>query len=209
MRRLVVFGDSIAFGQGVSLHLGWVAQLSQRIQSQFGDDILIVNSSVNGSTTHGALNRIAYEIQSPGVDVVIIQFGLNDCNYWVTDKGLPRVSKESFQSNLNEIIDRSQNFGAHKIFLLTNHPTNRKVPFDHAPVSYQDSNKDYNKIIRKVAELKSVIQLIDIETIFEIESELNTPQGHLLEDGLHLNLVGHEIYAKTIIPKVVEYLKQS
>lgn len=208
MKRLVVFGDSIAFGQGVSLHLGWVAKLSKSVDETFEGQVLIVNSSINGNTTHDALNRIAYEIQNPGADVVIIQFGLNDCNYWITDKGLPRVSIPSFRANLQEIIARCFHFGASKVFLVTNHPTDRRVTFDHAPVTYEESSKVYNTEIRKVANFDDRIELIDIEKIFLEKFNYGGTRMHLLDDGLHLSVHGHEVYADSIIQLVIDHLKK-
>lgn len=203
----MIFGDSIAFGQGVSLHKGWVARLSQEVEKRYQDGVLIVNSSINGSTTHAALGRIAYEIQNPGADIVVIQFGLNDCNYWVTDHGLPRVSKDSFRANLNEIIERCLHFNVRKIVVVTNHPTNRKVDFSHAPVSYLESSRQYNEIIRTVSEKYQKILLVDMENKFE-EMKKPVKYDHLLEDGLHLSSRGHEIYSKYLIPAITSMIDQ-
>ena len=43
-------------------------------------------------------------------DVMTLQFGLNDCNCWETDRGLPRVSEEAFRANLIEMIERARLF---------------------------------------------------------------------------------------------------
>ncbi len=207
MKKVLIFGDSIAFGQGVSLHKGWVARLSLEVEKKYQDEVLIVNSSVNGSTTHAALDRIAYEIQNPGADVVVIQFGLNDCNYWMTDRGLPRVSSNSFKANLEEIIERCFHFKVRKIILVTNHPTNLKVDFSHSPVSYAESSRHYNKIIRSVGDKYQNIVLVDMESIFE--EKMNPEKfDHLLQDGLHLSSKGHEIYSKYLIPVITNMIDQ-
>ena len=128
--------------------------------------MLVANSAVNGRTTRQALETMPFEIQNYKPEILIVQFGMNDCNYWLSDKGLPRVSKKSFKANLEEIITRGFNFGCKKIFLNTNHPTlkNQKLPFNNISFSYQESNEHYNEIIRELASslTKNVI-LNDLE----------------------------------------------
>jgi acyl-CoA thioesterase I len=113
--RVVFFGDSICVGQGVSLFKGWVTKIASGLDllsQEIGREIVVVNASVNGNTTRQALERMPYEVQSHGVDILLTQFGLNDCNLWLTDGGLPRVSADAFAANLKEIIARGRRFGA-------------------------------------------------------------------------------------------------
>ena len=117
--RVFFFGDSICYGQGISVHKGWIPKIS----SAFEDnklDVLVANSAVNGRTTRQALETMPFEIQNYKPEILIVQFGMNDCNYWLSDKGLPRVSKKSFKANLEEIITRGFNFGCKKILKMGN-----------------------------------------------------------------------------------------
>jgi lysophospholipase L1-like esterase len=200
-RRFVVFGDSISFGQGVSLHKGWVPRISAHIEALAAKtrlDLVVVNSSVNGSTTRQALERMPYEVQSHGVDILLVQFGMNDCNYWQTDHGLPRVSPAAFRANLQEIISRAFRFGARRILLNTNHPTGRdreKLPFGE--ITYQDSNRSYNEIIRAVGRGSDPrILFTDIEGVFEAETrgDRRRLETLLLPDLLHPSENGHDLY---------------
>src|SRR3989344_2181705 len=107
--NIFFFGDSICSGQGVSVHKTWVTRISQNLENlekKYKIPITVTNSSINGNTTRQALERIHYDVLSHGVDIILIQFGMNDCNYWSTDKGLPRISKQAFKSNLLEIIEK-------------------------------------------------------------------------------------------------------
>jgi acyl-CoA thioesterase-1 len=206
--RTVFFGDSICFGQGVSLHRGWVtraaaglAELSERLNRDF----LVVNASINGNTTRQALERMPYDVQSNGVDVLIVQFGMNDCNYWQTDRGLPRVSPHAFSANLEEIAARAIAFGARKILLNTNHPTSRdaeQMPF--AAVSYEESNRRYNELIRTAAATldPEIVVLNDLERAFAHATD-GSPERLselLLPDGLHLSALGHDLYFDVVYP---------
>ena len=206
-RRIVVFGDSISFGQGVSLHKGWVPRISAHIEMLAREtalDLVVVNASVNGSTTRQALERMPYEVQSHGPDILLVQFGMNDCNYWQTDHGLPRVSRAAFKANLEEIIARAFRFGARHVLLNTNHPTGRdreKLPF--SALSYEESNKDYNEIIRAVGEAGDErILFTDVERIFgnETVGDRRRLEALLLPDLLHPSEAGHDLYFSALRP---------
>ena len=117
--KVTFFGDSICTGQHVAIHRGWVTQSSASLAEKFDNkdqSIVVKNSSVNGRTTRQALETISYEIQSDKPDIVVVQFGMNDCNYWQSDKGLARVSIEAFSANLSKIITLVVHFGAKKVF---------------------------------------------------------------------------------------------
>lgn len=206
--RIVFFGDSICVGQGVSIHKGWVPRISARLEelsAEIGEDLVIVNASVNGSTTRQALERMPYEVQAHGVDVLLVQFGMNDCNYWETDKGVPRVSPEGFAANLKEILMRGRVFGARRIILNTNHPTTRtKTPLSGG-ISYEDSNRRYNEIVRAVASNGGAeVCLNDIEQAFldHVDRRSITLSELLLPDALHLSPKGHDIYFDLTSPLV-------
>ena len=94
-----------------------------------------------------------------------IQFGLNDCNCWETDRGLPRVSEAAFVANLVEMIERGRVFGASEIVLSTNHRTLRRDVLPCGDV-YEDRNAHYSETVREVADETGVV-LCDIRAAFE------------------------------------------
>jgi hypothetical protein len=57
------------------------------------------------------LERFPNDLQQHRPDIVTIQFGLNECNCWVSDGGLPRVSEAAYRANLIEMIERARRFG--------------------------------------------------------------------------------------------------
>ena len=204
--RIVFFGDSICVGQGVSLYKGWVTRIAEeldRLSLERNREVIVVNSSINGRTTRQALEDMPYHVQSNGVDVLIVQFGLNDCNYWATDMGLPRVSEKAFVANLEEIIMRGLKFGAKSIILNNNHPTSRTTQvFPHTDLTYQDANRQYNSAIRELAlSLEGNIQFNDIEAHFESHMRSGVEIADcLLSDGLHLSVTGHQLYYEFLSP---------
>jgi acyl-CoA thioesterase I len=212
--RIAFFGDSICVGQGVSIYRGWVTRVAGRLDevaTEYGCEIIVINSSVNGSTTRQALERMPYEIQSHGVDILIVQFGLNDCNYWQSDAGLPRVSPAAYAANLREIIERGSRFGAKTIFLHNNHPTMRDgKQFPHSNVTFEESNRRYNAIVREVGgSLGPQVIFTDIEAEFDrfTNQRRDLLANLLLPDGLHLSAAGHSLYFNTACDKIIRAAK--
>lgn len=206
--HMTFFGDSICVGQGVSMYHGWVTRLARDIDDWvegYGCEGLVTNASVNGRTTRQALEDMPYQVQSHGSDMLLLQFGLNDCNYWESDKGVPRVSRAAFVANLQEIIERGRRSGARAFILNNNHPTSRtEAILPHTSISYEDSNRSYNQAIREVAQTaKDDVFFIDVELIFQNEIKKGgSAANFLLEDGLHLNARGHTLYYEKVSPMI-------
>lgn len=209
--RVYFFGDSICVGQHVSIHRGWVPRISAHLAdlgAERGCDIVVTNASANGRITRQAIESMPYEIQSAEPEIVIVQFGMNDCNHWATDRGLPRVSEKAFAANLEEIVARARHFGARRVLLNTNHPTALDTaPLPHSKITYQDSNARYNAIIREVARsLGDAVVLNDIEAVFHrVTGGSRERLGELImpaPDLLHLSERGHDLYFQEICPVV-------
>lgn len=205
--RVTFFGDSICVGQGVSIYRGWVTRIASSLDEyaqQIGHQILVTNASVNGRTTRQALEDMPYSVQSHGVDIMVVQFGLNDCNYWASDKGLPRVSPGAFKENIREIVSRGVNSGAFKVLLNNNHPTSRsKHVMDFTQITYEESNAAYSQVLRELKdELGGLVTFQDVALHFT--SLVNTTgkpiEEYLLEDGLHLSIQGHDAYYDLMMP---------
>lgn len=203
------FGDSICWGQGVSPHAGWVGRISRYLDAvgqELGRPVLVANAGVNGNTTRLALERMHHDVLSHGCDVLLVQFGMNDCNHWRSDNGVPRVSPAAFSANLHEIFDRARAFGVRRLFLNTNHPSTRYREMPPSGIRYQDSNERYNDLARTVARERDDVRLIDVELSFREAiaagrstlAELVLPEP----DMLHLSLKGHELYFSIVTPEV-------
>ena len=117
MNRLVVIGDSIAFGQFVSPHKTWVHLLSEIAP------IPIDNFSWPGDTTRIALERSLPMVHRDGCSLAYVQFGCNDANVWESDDGNPRVTLGAYRANIAEIVKRCKSAGAEMVVIGTNHKT--------------------------------------------------------------------------------------
>jgi lysophospholipase L1-like esterase len=208
--KLTFFGDSICVGQGVSIYRSWINRIAESVDKFVGNydfDVLVTNSSVNGRTTRQALEDMPYHIQNSGVDILVVQFGLNDCNYWQSDRGVPRVSKDAYIANLEEIYCRGKKFGAKAVILNTNHPTTKSViKMAHTDISYEESNDMYGDALRnKFSQYSNDLILVDVNKEFKSKCSTNSILAEmLLADELHLSEKGHNEYYSIIYPIILK-----
>lgn len=98
-KNVMVFGDSLSASHGMPIEAGWVALLTQRLQSKFAD-YQIINASISGETTLGGRNRIKKALETHRPEIVILELGAND--------GLRGASIKSIYENLATIIEICQ-----------------------------------------------------------------------------------------------------
>jgi lysophospholipase L1-like esterase len=204
--RIVHFGDSITFGQYVDPALRWTSLTTDRLTLRYLETPILVMSSnkgVSGETTRQGLERFANDVQVNTPDVVTIQFGLNDCNCWLSDRGAPRVSAAAFRANLLEMVDRARRFGAQHVILATNHPTlRRKVMLSGE--RYEDANARYSEIIREVAREAGTV-LCDARSDFDRLGPEELGATLLpYPDLLHLSPEGNRRYAEVMWPHLLQ-----
>lgn len=172
--KLVCIGDSITAGQHLDEgEARWPDLLT-------GFEVYM--AGVPGDTTRLALERFPRDVQAREPDLVVIQFGHNDCNRWQTDRGLPRVSEDGFRANLAEMTLRCKVFRAKP--LLCSLTPSRRTPQHGTDVLR------YDRIIRHVAR-ETKTDLIDVRDAF-------TDPSLLMADGIHLSAAGHLRYAEIV-----------
>jgi len=202
--RICYFGDSITYGlghdhKGVDIHRRWTALVDKVLQKYEAKGIFIysLNLGENGNTTRNGLERLQ-EVYAFNPDLVTIQFGMNDCNYWLSDRGLPRVNPISFKFNLKEMIEKLFAAKVKSILLITNHliPVEKKMLNGK---SYNENNRFYNQIIREVAR-ECGVTLCDIEIL--LADSIDNKKLFLEENGrwIHLSELGNQRYAEEILP---------
>ena len=208
---IVFFGDSITDGQYVHHSLRWTELASERLKVHFAARLdpnrqYHYVHGISGETSRQALERFPRQVQQFSPDILTIQFGLNDCNCWDTDRGLPRVSEAGYKANLREMIDRARHFGARQIILSTNHPTLRHRPMVSGE-TLEQRRLQYNQIVRDVAR-EAAVTLCDIEAAFAFASREQLAGLLMPEpDVLHLSTAGHQVYADAITPPLIVALE--
>jgi acyl-CoA thioesterase-1 len=197
---VVFMGDSITAGQYVDPELRWTSLVGNALVADYLSTAVnfhMLNRGVSGETTRQGLERFPADVQQHRPDIVTLQFGLNDCNCWVTDAGLPRVSEAAYRANLIEMIERARRFGAGRVILSTNHPTLRHKVLLSGD-SLEARRRRYNDRVREVAALTGV-ELCDVEEGFaHLDGRELATMLLPYPDLLHLSIEGHRLYASCI-----------
>lgn len=112
---LLVLGDSLSAGYGISSEQGWVNLLRQRLE-QLGIDREVVNASVSGETTSGGLSRLPDLLETHAPSLVLIELGAND--------GLRGTPLTIVKDNLTRLVGLSQQNGAAVVLIGNRLPPN-------------------------------------------------------------------------------------
>ncbi|WP_035266652.1 MULTISPECIES: arylesterase [unclassified Acinetobacter] len=103
-KTILILGDSLSAGYGVPTEKGWVNLLQKRLDQQYPKQHRVVNASVSGETTSGALARLPKLLQTHKPDIVVIELGGND--------GLRGQPPKMIQQNLTRLVQLSQKSNA-------------------------------------------------------------------------------------------------
>ncbi len=112
---ILVVGDSLSAGYGIALESGWVSLLEARLD-RAGFPHRVVNASISGDTTHGALNRLPAALDRHRPELVILELGGND--------GLRALSVAQMEENLAAMIEQSRDAGARVLLVGIRIPPN-------------------------------------------------------------------------------------
>jgi lysophospholipase L1-like esterase len=207
MRSLYFFGDSICFGQYVSIDQVWTTGVSRMLSESIDyGDVLTQVTAVNGETSRDALARMKHCVLSHSPNVVWIQFGLNDANYWLSDDGVPRVTMESYIANIKEMVERCVSCGTQKILLATNHVVTKQLEHESPSDRYSENAKSYNQVLRDSfsSSLMEIVTVVDMEIL--MAAKFRESNDYLLSDGVHLNRIGHSAYLDIVSSPIKEAL---
>lgn len=136
-KTIMVVGDSISAGYGMNIQQGWVHLLQKRLDQQYPKQHKVVNVSVSGETTSGALARLPKLLQSHRPDIVIIELGGND--------GLRGQPPALIQKNLAQLVQKSQQAKAKVIVFGMKIPPNYGKAYSKAfEQNYKIVSQKYN-----------------------------------------------------------------
>jgi acyl-CoA thioesterase-1 len=131
LMKIIALGDSIAYGQNVRACEAWPAVLERLT----GHDVR--NEGVCGETTRLGLERFPKAVQLHKPDVVVIQYGHNDCQIWETDNGLPRVSAQAYAANIIEMAERSAAAGARTLIIWPHQAPGKDAAYNGRLIAYR------------------------------------------------------------------------
>ena len=114
-QSIVVVGDSLSSGYGLTAQQSWVAMLADRLKIQ-GYGAEVVNASIAGDTSAGGLSRLPSLLERHEPKLVVIELGGND--------GLRGLPIETLQDNLAKMIEMCRAHGAHVLLVGIRIPPN-------------------------------------------------------------------------------------
>ncbi len=122
-RTILVLGDSISAAYGIQREQGWVALLEARVAA-LAVPHQVVNASISGDTTGGALARLPRALDVHKPDLVVIEVGGNDAL-----RGYPI---DRIERNLDAMVTLSKDAGAAVLVLGMEIPPNYGARYTQA-----------------------------------------------------------------------------
>lgn len=172
---ILVMGDSLSAAYGMPRDAGWVALLKDKLQAE-GYDYTVINASISGETTAGALARLPEALKKHNPAIVIVELGGND--------GLRGIAVAEFRNNLAQLIQQSQAAGAHVLL------TGMRLPANYGPLYTEKFFAVYAELAKKYNIALMPFFLKDIAL-----------QPHYTQaDGLHPNAQAQPVLLENIWP---------
>lgn len=179
---LLVYGDSISAGYGISKEKQWSEVLKTEFSKE-GIDVEILNTSVSGETTGGGLARIDRTLDELKPTYLLLELGGNDAL-----RGYP---PKKIYKNLQQIIEAARKRGIEvflmQIKILPNYGKRYQSEFESL---YSDIANDTGVIL-----------------IPFMLNEIALNKEFMLNDGIHPNESAQPLMAKFVFDSLKSYLK--
>jgi acyl-CoA thioesterase-1 len=178
---LLVLGDSISAAYGMSLQEGWVALLARKLEGSH-PGLAVVNASISGETTSGALRRLPQLLARHEPVLVVLELGGND--------GLRGFDLKDLGSGLTRLAQLARESGAAVIILPMEIPENY--------------GEDYRRQFRqRYAQAASATG--STLAPFPLEG-IATVDGMMQGDGIHPTVAAQPILLNNVWPTLLEVL---
>lgn len=172
---VLVLGDSLSAGYGLTPGEGWVELMEQRIEAF---DLTLLNASVSGETTAGGLARLPDLLELHKPKWVLLELGAND--------GLRGTPLNIIQTNLEALANKINESGAKLVVIGIQLPPNYGPRYTRA----------FFNLFPELAET------FDAPLVPFLLEGVATDWDLMQSDGLHPKAVAQPIILETVM-KVV------
>jgi acyl-CoA thioesterase-1 len=183
--RILILGDSLTEGYGVSAQQAFPSLLEKKLNNEFSSDknssYEIINAGISGSTSSGGVSRIEWLLKSKP-DFLILALGGND--------GLRGVPVEETKNNLEKIILAAKSKNIPTLLAGMKMPPNYGIEY----------TREFSKLFEDLANQEDV-PLIP----FLLEGVGGNPAMNL-PDRIHPNPAGHQKIAETVFQNLINHL---
>lgn len=173
-KTVLIFGDSITAGYGLSTEEAFPALLQEKIDAR-GWPFRVINGGLSGDTSAGGLRRINWMLRTP-VDVFVLELGGND--------GLRGTPPDATRQNLQGIIDEVKAANSETKIILAG----MQIP----PNLGQEYTEAFKDVFPDVAKANDAILIPFLLDRVGGIPELNLP------DGIHPTAEGHKLVAENV-----------
>jgi len=160
---ILILGDSLSASFGLKENQGWVYRLNQTLK-QKNSPYTLINASISGETTGGALSRLPGILASQEIDYLLIELGGND--------GLRGFPPKLIKNNLLQIIKLAQQENVKTLLM------DIKIPPNYG----QRYNQLFQQTFKEVAKQAKIPLLPFFMEKIAINPKL------MQNDGIHPNL---------------------
>lgn len=177
-KTLLILGDSLSAGYGLSQQQSWVYLLQQKLKQQ-DSGWTLVNASISGETSAGGLARLPALLEQHKPDYVLIELGAND--------GLRGFPVPQLETNLNAMVQHIRQQESEAVLMQI------RIPPNYGP----RYTTQFTNLYPKVAEEQQIpLWPFFMETIA-------LKQHWMQADGLHPNLEAQPVIADLMLPLVL------
>lgn len=178
--NILVFGDSLTAGLGLSTSEAFPARLEARLEAE-GIAAHVVNAGSSGDTTADGLARLDWALADKP-DLVILELGANDA--------LRGLDPALVRANLTAMIGQVQAAGAKLLLAGMRAPANWGEAY----------RKSFDRIYPELARAHNVALYPFFLDGVAMDPQLNQP------DGLHPNKRGVAVLVERIAPYVIRLI---
>lgn len=168
----MIVGDSLSDAYGISRQSGWVHQLAERWDGRHE----VVNASISGETTAGALGRIDALLERHRPDLMVVILGGND--------GLRGLAPNQTEDNLAALIEKGKAADAQVALMQI------RMPANMGPVYIQRFESVYPRLAEKLN-----VQLLP----FFLDGIFDRP-GMMQADGIHPTAEAQPLMLEALLP---------
>ena len=180
-KTLLILGDSLTEGYGVSQSAAFPALIGERLKKE-KINWTVKSAGSSGSTSASGLERIKW-LSKAKPDLVLLLLGSND--------GLRGIKPEDTEKNLNATVAWAKD---NKIEIILGQL--------YMPPNYgKDYTKKFENVFKNVATKNKIPLAGFLLNDVAGKSDLNQT------DGIHPNEKGHKIVAENIYKSIIQYLK--
>jgi len=179
-KKLVIVGDSLTEGYGVSKESAFSTILQTKIK-EHGKDWVVINSGISGSTSASAPSRLKWVLKSKP-QLIVLALGSND--------GLRGLKVTETKKNIASAIELAQKENIQVILAELKAPPNYGAQY----------TKNFSQIF------PSLVKMYKIRLVPFLLEGVAGHKNLNLADGIHPNEQGHQVIAENIFQAIKDLL---